>query len=114
MNSNLKGMVRAVVAIACLALPLAALGATKAELQQKAQAHKVLTGAKASPKATAKAADKQAAKEQKKALHAKKTSLMKERRTLLKQHDPIKRDANRQQLLAVNESLSKVKKGGAK
>lgn len=110
MNSKLQGTVRAVVAMACLALPLAALGATKAELQQKAQAHKAQTGVKASAKAT----DKKAAKEQKKALRAKKASLMKERHALSKQGNIAALQANTAKMDAVDAELNAVQKGGAK
>jgi hypothetical protein len=37
------------VAIACLAIPLTVLGATKAELMQKSQQHRALTTGNAAP-----------------------------------------------------------------
>lgn len=113
MNSNLRRTVRVVVAMACLALPLGALGATKAELMQKAQAHKALTAGKANPKAAAKKTDKQAAKQQVKALHSKKAALVQERRSLARQGDPAAREANHQKMAAVNAELRAAKKGGA-
>ena len=100
MNSNVQGTVRAVVAMACLALPLAALGATKAELLQKAGV----------PKAAAK---DPAAKQQQKALQAKKLALIKERQTLTKQGNFAALADNSAKLDAVAPELDAAKKGGA-
>lgn len=113
MRCNWLKTVVAGVAIACLAIPLTVLGATKAELMQKSQQHRALTTGKVAPKAAVATNDK-SARQQRKALHAQKSALIKERRSLAKQGNMDALDANSAQIASVDASLKNTKKGGAK
>ena len=101
------------VAIACLAIPLTVLGATKAELMQKAQQHRALTTGKAAPQGKV-ATNDQSASKQRKALYAQKSALIKERRTLARQGNMEALNANSAQIDAIDAQLKNAKKGGAK
>lgn len=102
------------VAMACLALPLAAQGATKAELLLKAQQHRALTTGKAVPAAAVVETNDESARTQRQALHAKKSALIQERRTLAKQGNMDALNANSAKIANVDAALKVAKKGGAK
>ena len=100
------------VAIACLAIPLTVLGATRTELTQNSRQQALTTGTAASRAAVA--ADKQKERQERNALLAKKFALLKKRGTLVKQGNKDALDANSAQIASVDNSLINVKKGGAK
>ena len=113
MKGNWLGTIVAGVAIACLAIPLTVLGATRAELTQNSRQQALTTGTAASRAAVA--ADKQRERQERNAaLLAKKFALLKERRTMVKQGNNDALNANSAQLNSVDASLINVKKGGTK
>ena len=112
MKGNWLGTIVAGVAIACLAIPLTVLGATRAELTQNSRQQALTTGTAASRAAVA--ADKQKERQERNALLAKKFALLKKRGTLVKQGNKDALDANSAQLNSVDASLINVKKGGTK
>lgn len=113
MKGNWLKTAGAGVAIVCMVMPLAAQGATKAELMQKSQQHRALTTGTVAPHVRT-AANDQTVRKQKKALHAQKKALIKERRTLAKQGNIEALDANRAKIASVNTQLRHARKGGAK
>jgi len=101
------------VAIVCMVMPLAAQGATKAELMQKSQQHRALTTGTVAPHVRT-AANDQTVRKQKKALHAQKRALIKKRRTLAKQGNMDALNANSSQIDSIDTQLRHTKKGGVK
>ena len=113
MKGNWLKTAGAGVAIVCMVMPLAAQGATKAELMQKSQQHRALTTGTVAPHVRT-AANDQTVRKQKKALHAQKSALIKERRTLAKQGNMDALNANSSQIDAIDTQLRQARKGGAK
>jgi len=103
MKGNWLKTLVAGVAIACLAIPLTAMGATQADSALK-------TG-KTGHKGSVATSEQRA---QRKALHEKKFALLKERGELAKQGDRAALDANSAQIDSVDAQLKHTKNGGAK
>lgn len=104
----------AVVAIACLAIPLTALGATTAEKIQRFQQNQALTNDNRTTQGKVTTANQSAMRKQRHALRAQKSALLKERRTLAKSGNKDALSKNSAQLDAVDAQLKHTKKGGAK
>jgi hypothetical protein len=99
------------VAIACLMIPLAAQGATSSDQTQPSPQNRTLKNGSGT-KLTA--SDQSAARKQRKALHARKAELIKERSELAKQGDKEALDKNSTQIDAIDSKLNSGRKGGAK
>ena len=102
------------VAIAFLAMPLTALGATTAEKIQRFQQNQALTNDNRTTQGKVTTANQSAMRKQRHALHAQKSALLKERRTLAKRGNKAGLSKNSAQLDAVDAQLKHAKKGGAK
>jgi hypothetical protein len=102
------------VAIACLAIPLTVLGATKAEPMSKSQQQWALTKGNGAAQGAVTTKDQKARLKHRKTLHAQKSALMKERRDLARRGDKDGLSKNSAQLEAVDAQRNVTKKGGAK
>jgi hypothetical protein len=102
------------VAIACLAIPLTVLGATKAEPMSKSQQQWALTTGNGAAQSAAVTKDQKAIRQQRKTFNAQKSVLMKERRILAQRGDKEGLKRNSAQIDAVDAQLKITKKGGAK